>query len=75
MALFAIFLASFAWWENFLESLKEKKNCDHIRLKGLISDIQADLNKNRAYINIFVSLFKILTSFVLKSFLAKMQPI
>lgn len=71
MALFAIFLASFAWWENFLESLKEKKNCDHIRLKGLISDIQADLNKNRAYINIFVSLFKILTSFVLTSFLAK----
>lgn len=40
-------------------------------MKGLISDIQADLNKNRAYINIFVSLFKILTSFVLTSFLAK----
>lgn len=40
-------------------------------MKTLISDIQADLNKNRAYINIFVSLFKILTSFVLTSFLAK----
>lgn len=73
MALFAIFLASFAWWENFLESLKEKKNGDQIRLKGLISDIQSDLNENRAYINIFVSLFKILMSFVLTNFIAKCQ--
>lgn len=69
MALFALFLTSLAWWENFLESLKEKKNCNHIR--GLISGIQSDLNKNRAYINIFVSLFKILTSFVVSNFIAK----
>lgn len=62
MALFALFLTSLAWWENFLESFK---------VPGLISGIQSDLNKNRAYINIFVSLFKILTSFVVSNFIAK----
>lgn len=30
MVLFVIFLVLFVWWENFFESLKEKKNCDYI---------------------------------------------
>lgn len=39
MVLFVIFLVLFVWWENFFESLKEKKNCDYIWLKGFILDI------------------------------------
>ncbi|XP_034321523.2 chitin synthase chs-2 isoform X2 [Magallana gigas] len=58
-AILALLLTSLTWWENFLEKLIEKKS-----LKGRISNIQSDLNENRAFINIFVSMCKFVTSFI-----------
>lgn len=58
-AVLALLLTSLTWWENFLEKLIEKKS-----LKGRISNIQSDLNENRAFINMFVSMCKFVTSFI-----------
>lgn len=71
LTLFAIFLTSLAWLENFLEILKENK--DREISKGFNSRFQSDLKKNRAFINIFVSLSKILTSFLITSLVAKLH--
>lgn len=58
-AVFALLLTSLTCWENFLERFKGKKT-----FKGHILSVQSDLNENRAFINIFVSMCKFVTSFI-----------
>lgn len=70
LAFLAISLSSLAWWENFLVKLDEKE--DRTSCKVCISSINADLKKHRAFI-IFVSLLKILTSFIVTSVVAKIH--